>query len=656
MITLRIMAKSRDNNTPREIRDIRFPTSHAPKKSGIAEVPVRKMRPVPRPPRQGPMIRRRKFPWRPVAAFACLAILTTVITGFAWYRHKAVQASHLQKVLVQANLPAPITTLPSSFGGWISLIKETISSFGGFDRSSFEAFGALARASTLIESIPARVLASDGPGVIADLTALSEDIKSLRNSLDSVSGLSGFSEYVAYIPDLDRAQIVIDRLLVMLQSPGEHHLLILFGNSAELRPGGGFLGSFADLLFGSSTIGKITVHDINEVDRGFAANVVPPKPAQGIVTRWRAADANWFFDYPESARKTLEFMGRSSSYASSTLVGAILISPKVIQDLLMATGPVSLDDGKTTVTADTIISLIQREVQEGQASGAANPKEILSKLLPPLEMKLQNLEPEATEKLIASAREWIRNRDVAIYMEDPELAKVVSYYRADASSYAIPQNFSGDYFAAVNANLGGGKSDARISDTIDFESYLRSDGVIENRVAVVRESSATASDEWWYRVTNQNYLQVFTPPGAILTATGGGKSRSIAPRANYSKDFEVDPDLVALEATLKPIPGFASVSQSRQSNKNVFSTWLTTPAGGSGIARFEYRRDLRTPFRDGGNYTFVFERQSGAHQSLHAILNAPPGFVWEESGFSKYEYFNEIVPGRVVINLTLVEL
>lgn len=654
------MAKPRNKNTPREIRDIRFPTSHIPEQPPASEVPSRKVRPVPLPRSSKPFVQRRRFLLGPVAVFACLVLLTAVAGGFFWYRDKAAQANHIQAALVQANLPVSGPNLPSSLGDWISVIKDVFSNYGGIEKSSFQAIGTLDRIGTLLENIPAKFVAKDGPGIVADLAALRDGLGSLGDFLKDIAAggaegsiLSNLSQYAKYAPDVERAKSAVEELLVLLQSPGEHHLLILFGNSSELRPGGGFLGSFADLTFGSSTIGDMVVHDINEVDRGFAANIVPPKPIQGIVTRWRAADANWFFDYPESARKTLEFMGQSSFYASSTLDGAILISPRVIQDLLAAAGPIVIDDGKTTIASDTVIPMIQREVQAGQASGVENPKEILSKLLPPLEAKLQNLDSDASDKLIGLAQDWFKNRDMAIFMKDPKLMEVVSYYRADGESYAVPQNFSGDYFAAVNANVGGGKSDALIEDTIDIESDLRADGVVENRVTVVKESSAKGSDEWWYRVTNQDYLRVFTPPGVTLTAASGGKARAISPRANYSKGFEIDPDLAAVESTLKPAPGFPAVSQFRESGKNVFATWLTTPAGGSSVARFQYRRALKAPFRNGGGYTFVFERQSGARQSLRLVLNAPPGFVWQENGLSKYEYFNEFTPGRVMLLLTL---
>jgi hypothetical protein len=163
-------------------------------------------------------------------------------------------------------------------------------------------------------------------------------------------------------------------------------------------------------------------------------------------------------------------------------------------------------------------------------------------------------------------------------------------------------------------------------------------------------------EEWWYRVTNQDHLRVFTPLGTQLTAATGGKARVITPRTKYTSGWEADPDVLSMESTLKPIAGFPAVSRFQESGRNVFVTWLTTPAGQTSKATFEYRRALKAPFKDGAPYTFVFERQSGAEQALYVTLNAPPGFVWAATGVSKYEYVNLSVPGRVVLELALQKI
>ena len=98
--------------------------------------------------------------------------------------------------------------------------------------------------------------------------------------------------------------------------PAPHHILVMLQNPSEIRPAGGFLGSYADVTIASGTITDISVHDIADVDMAFTQKIVPPKPLQLEVARLRPADANWFFDFPSSASKTISFFNESSLYST----------------------------------------------------------------------------------------------------------------------------------------------------------------------------------------------------------------------------------------------------------------------------------------------------------------------------------------------------
>src|SRR6185437_1779526 len=107
---------------------------------------------------------------------------------------------------------------------------------------------------------------------------------------------------------------------------------------------------------------NIAVHDIADADLAFKENVVPPKPLQLIVARWRPADANWFFDFPTSAAKTLQFFASSTLYAatssaasSTPIDGAIAVTPQIVSDLLSITGPISAGKPATTFSADNFL-------------------------------------------------------------------------------------------------------------------------------------------------------------------------------------------------------------------------------------------------------------------------------------------------------------
>ena len=466
------------------------------------------------------------------------------------------------------------------------------------------------------------------------------------------AGLGGEGGLSA-IMHLTRGGEALDALIPWLGAEESRRFILIFGNTSELRPGGGFFGSFAAVEVKRGGLQSLTVHDVNEVDRTIAADIVPPEPLQAIARRWRTADANWFFDYPTSAGKIKEFFERSDFYNGKKVDGVIAVTPLVIRDLLEAAGPVTLSDG-TVITPENFLVEIQAEVQEGQTGGDPAPKRILAELAVSLRDRLAALPEEKLAALLEKAPAWIAEKDLMIFVGDDALRKVLSAYRADGALYPLPRDFRGDYLAAVTANIGGGKTDFVMKGVTKLESAIAADGTVINRLTVSRTHGAEKDHAWWYRLPNESYLKVFTPVGAVPTAFEGGFRKWITPKANYrAGNFERDPDVAAIEATLTRAEGLPELAELRESGRNVFAAWATTKAGETSNVKLDYFRKLGRPLSEGDVYTFVYESQVGAAMGFELTLTAPPGFAWAESGGPEYSYKNDNPPGRVLIDITL---
>ena len=136
-------------------------------------------------------------------------------------------------------------------------------------------------------------------------------------------------DFLSLRTEMGNAEDFLDAFVPWLSSPSPHHVLVLFQNPSEIRPAGGFLGSYADVTIQGGNIEDIAVHDVADVDTAFKENIVPPKPLQAEVSRFRPADANWFFDFGDSASETISFFERSDLYAaSSTKFDAALRFPR----------------------------------------------------------------------------------------------------------------------------------------------------------------------------------------------------------------------------------------------------------------------------------------------------------------------------------------
>jgi hypothetical protein len=515
----------------------------------------------------------------------------------------------------------------------------------------------------------------NGGNLISGLANTRDTLHAINAGMGGISGTFSFLgsavppgiDFLSLRTEMGSAGDFLDAFVPWFSAPAPHHILILFQNPSEIRPAGGFLGSYADVTIQGGNIQDIAVHDVADVDTTFKENIVPPKPLQAEVPRWRPADSNWFFDFKDSASETISFFERSDLYAASSTKfdAAVAVSPKVMSDLLSVTGQVSVSSSaalagqkggagtKTTFTADTFLVQVQKMVQNGQATGATYPKAVLKELVAAMFRKIAALNDRQRQAMISMAVNWINNKDIMLYSKNPAFESFFKTYGAVGTVAELPQNFEGDYLAVVDANIVGQKSDLYIAQNVDFESQINADGTVSDSVIISRKHNGNQSPYWWYRVANQDYLQIFVPDGSVFSNESGGIKKNIMPPVAYSKDgYSTDPMVLSVESTQEDIFGYP-VSSHKESGKEVFATWSRVTAGNTTTISFDYSHRLFLTPADGTSYQFIFEKQAGTARHYKFEIVAPLGFQFVENGLPSYGYESDDPPGRLVINLTL---
>lgn len=448
-------------------------------------------------------------------------------------------------------------------------------------------------------------------------------------------------------------------LLGWLSSPEGRRLAVFFGNSSEIRPGGGFIGSYAELTIRNGNLENIEIRDINEPDRMLELKTIPPQPLQALVTTWRAADANWFFDFSISAAKVLEFLDASNFYREKSIKfdGAVGLSAKAIEDILGLFGPVELKDRGIVIDQKNFLIEIQRQVELGRDKGSNYPKDILKELAPRILEKLANMTPEDRDAVLAFAKDWLTKKEMLVYFRDPALERFFDGYNWTGRTAVLEAGSNGDYLAVVAANVGGGKTDIVVDQVITLTSQIDLDGTVNNHLVIDREHRGNASKYSWYRVPNQSYIRVYTPPAVRLVNASGGIEKKISAPINYkARGYSEDPLVASLESTARDYLGYAAVKSFDEFGKNVFATWSKVERGKKTELVFDYSRKLFAIPREGQSYQFVFEKQAGTRNKYVFEINAPVGFRWQESGLPSYEFRTDDPPGRVVIDLTLARI
>lgn len=519
-----------------------------------------------------------------------------------------------------------------------------------------------------------RYFRADGEKLLASLEelrtrlqAVTVEVQAVKESTGRLKKIAPFLEqvdrvvgdsYITYGARLYEYDQLLERLTALLGAPGERHLLIFFQNPAEIRPGGGFIGSYADVTVRRGQMTSMDVRDIYDPDGQLTMKFTPPVPLQTMTQDWGARDANWFFDFPTSAETVTTMMERSGMYAERgiTFDGAMALNINVFRSLIQAVGPLPLLEYKLTITEDNFLNVIQREVEAGEDKAAGYPKRILTVLAPMVMERLERLSPEQFASLLTVVEEHFAAKDIMVYAKDGTLARFLASAGVDGAVYELLNDFWGSYLAVVNANIAGGKSDAFMEESIEARLDVGTDGSTLADLTVTRAHRGDKEKDPWWRATNKNYLRIFTNPGAELLGLKGNSVKNLVSTFDYpGNGYQTLPQLQSIEASRKFL-GKWSAWVMEEFGKTVFATWSSVPAGQTKTIEFRYQTPPREgAVREGGIYTFVFERQSGVKSLLRAVIAAPVGYVWKESGDTRFTYENDNPKKREIVKLTLAK-
>lgn len=534
--------------------------------------------------------------------------------------------------------------------------------FSGFNKVSSSLSGLENTASLAVEtSANLDVLKNDGlswflNGEGDKLVPLLKDIEKNSNLImkegdnlsSALSLVGGSSESVgsllSFRSDLGGLNAFLSSLISFLDYPLERHWLIVFQNPSELRPSGGFIGSYADLSVSNGALKEMKISDIYDPDGQLDLNVVPPFPLQAIVSKWTARDSNWFFDFKTSAEKIIFFLNSSKIYSEKgiTFDGVLAVNTNVLESVLESVGPVALPEYNLTLTKDNFLSEIQYEIEVKRTKDKGQPKTILKDATPIILSRINNLSLSEKNALIEKIISHFSQKDLMLYSKDENLEAFFEKQQIAGRAFETSPAFSGDYLAVVSANIAGGKTDAFTKQNIYLKTEINTEGKITDYLSIERSHNGLGEKHDWYTTKNQSFIRVLAPLDSQLVNISGNTDKKITPPADYEKEgYLKDEDLVLLE------------EKGEEAGKSVFSAWLTALAGQTKTLRFEYEVGKKFFVADGQKYNFVFDKQSGMNGGVKFEIEAPPGFKWVESDNYIFSYENPAPEKRIEFVLTL---
>ena len=423
--------------------------------------------------------------------------------------------------------------------------------------------------------------------------------------------------------------------------------LILFQNNSEIRPTGGFIGSYGILDIENGEIKNLFIDGIFNLDGQLKEKIVPPMPVQKISAAWSMHDANWFSDFPTSAKKIALFYEKTGG---PTVDGVIAITPNVIEEMLKITGPIEMQEYRTAVSKENFLIQTQLQVEKLYDKKENKPKKFLSDLAPKIiEALLTTYNLDSYGKIqkylsfIDALEKSFKEKHIILYHRDTKIEDMI--IKRGWGGQVL--NSSGNYLSVVHANINGHKTDAVIDEQINHETEILNDGSIINTVIITRKHLGGNSDFDWYNRVNSDYMRVYVPLGSVLLEANGHTTQEYEPPIDYS-DFKTDPDVKKIEDTIKIDPD-SGTRIFEESGKTVFGNWVYVSPQETVEVTYKYQLPYEINFdsftKPADKYSILIQKQLGSKGSnFTGTIKLPEEWaaIWRSQGLN-IKNFNESI-------------
>ena len=473
-------------------------------------------------------------------------------------------------------------------------VRETAGPDAGADSALARLVGLMVRS---------RDAAASAAGSVADARrALAATPDGLIGPLESMRDAMS-TRVERYAPLLDTYLAASDRVPSILGWDGPRRYLILTQDPAELRPTGGFIGSYGTISFDHGAITEHRFQDVAPLDVPWDyPRIEPPQELSdyllGPSQPWQFADANWSPDYPTSARDALRLYTNESG--DDAIDGVLAITTYTIDELLKATGPVDVPEYDATISSgETTLKVLQltRSAPRGE-----DRKAFLSAFADRLFTALFTLPPDSWGELLASADRMRDSRLLLAWFADP----ADQAFAVEAGVDGAVRQDPGDYLFPVEANVTpASKLSAWTSRSLDLEVQLDDVG-----------NARSTLDVTW---TNE----VETPAGASFREMDnvGGRILGMYFRLLVPERSRVEE---VTGGTLAPVTGPAVVAE--EAGRMVIGTYLKIPAG-STVLRYVWTSPYAADVEAGGGvYRLTIQRQPGTLAGpIRVTIRVPDG-------------------------------
>jgi hypothetical protein len=392
---------------------------------------------------------------------------------------------------------------------------------------------------------------------------------------------------------LEELRVVLSQDLSLLASlpsilgyPEPKTYLFLLLNNTEIRPGGGFIGTYGIVKLADGEVESFFTDDVYALDGPAEAYLkeTPPEPLRTYLRAdgWFMRDANWSPDFVASAMNVERFYRLEGG--KERLDGVIGVTPTVISKLLAMTGPITVDG--STFTAGNVVDELEYKVEIAfteEGIPKAQRKDIVGKLGQELLKRLFSLPLSQLSALAQVADASLKEKHLLAAFKDPSLQAL-----SDARKWSGRlEAGDGDRLAVIDANLASLKSDPVVRRTVAYSLRPEGDSWVARAAVTYRNTGRFT----WKTTRYRTYTRFYVPIGsALLKGEGAMLDDKLNDPQRRPGVWDVDEDL----------------------GRTVFGSFVSIEPGETRTLAVEYEvSDAVARMIRSGRYDLLFQKQLG---------------------------------------------
>jgi len=293
--------------------------------------------------------------------------------------------------------------------------------------------------------------------------------------------------------------------------------LVLFQNNMELRPGGGFIGSYGLLSLDKGKIVDFSIHDVYDADGQLTGHVEPPFAIRRHLASVNLymRDSNFDVDYINDAAAAARFLSLTTKQMVNGVIG---VDVSFVKNILSAMGQVYVPEYNENVNSDNLFLLTESHAEKNFFPGSTQKKDFLRLLLQAMENKIANKKDISYLSMAKAVGDSISQKHVVFAFDNSSIQNLFTVNGWSSSLWdgrKEDKNLVNDYFGINEANLGINKANYFMKRSVSQVVNIDDNGGVSSSITVAYKN--TNVNGTWPGGDYKNYLRFILPQGSQLT-------------------------------------------------------------------------------------------------------------------------------------------